>query len=189
MRKFTTEHTVYTFDELSTEAQATALDKLRDINTDYYWYYDEALEEMASEYGITLKWADLCFDLYRNEWTYLDNHDHGRTGDVSYLDNARKFLKQAGFDLRSKDSRELLDNGLGLDCKHYGGGSGRSVMDTAGADISGEAEDKLQACIDELMDKITKYLRDEESYRTSDEAVTETIYANEYEFTEQGELA
>lgn len=190
MRTITTETTVYTFDELSEDAQQKALENLADINVDDpYWYFDEYLEEVASEYGIVLKWNDLSFDLYRNSWLYLDNHDHSRKGDVSYLDDPRKFLKMAGFDLRSKDARSMIEYGISLDCTHYGGGDGRSIINTDGTYISGESEDRLQACIDELCDKLKSELRSIYEGATSEDAIKETIYANEYEFTEDGKLA
>lgn len=191
MRTFTTTHTVYQFDELTPEAQQTALENLYDINvSDPYWYYDEYLEDLASEYGIDLKWSDLCFDLHSNSWLYLDNHDHGRKSiDTSSLDDPRKFLKMAGFDLRSKDAKSMIEYGISLDCRHYGGGDGRSIINTDGTDISGESEDRLQACIDELCDKLKSELRSIYGGATSEDAIKETIYANEYEFTEDGKLA
>lgn len=188
MRKFTTEHTVYSFDELSEEAKQKALENLYDINIDYYWYYDEWLEEIAEEYGIKLRWSDLCFDLDRGNYLYIDNHGHGNK-DVSYLEDDRKFLKKSGIDLRSKDAREILNSGISLDCKHYGGGDGRSIINTDGCDISGDTEDKLQEAINELCDRLLKQLRDDYEYRTSEEAIIETITANEYEFYEDGRQA
>lgn len=190
MRTYTTEHTVYQFDELSEDAQAKALENLYDINvSDPYWYYDEYLEDIASKYGIALKWSDLCFELDRNTWLYLDNHDHGRKGDASHLDDPRKFLKMAGIDLRSKDARSMIDNGISLDCTHYGGGDGRNTINADGADVSGESEDRLQATIDELSDKLRTALREQYDALTAEDQIKDTIYANEYEFTADGELA
>ncbi len=189
MRKFTTEHTVYKFEELSEEAQQKAIENNYDINVDYYWYYDEILEEIASDYGVNLIWSDLCFDLDRGSYLYMDNHDHGRSGQTSDIEDAHKFLKRAGLDLRTRDARELLDNGISLATKHYGGGDGRNYIDTNYADVSDETDQKLQNTIDELCDRLRTLLRDDYEYRTSEEAIRETLIENEYEFYEDGRSA
>lgn len=189
MRQFTTNHTVYSFDELSDDAKQKAIESLSDINIDYYWYYDEYLEDIASEYGIKLVWSDLCFDLDRGSYLYMDNHDHGRTGDTSYIEDNLKFLKKAGLDLRTKNAKELIENGISLATKHYGGGDGRNYIDADYADISEEADQKLQDTIDELCDRLRSQLREDYEYRTSEEAIIDTIQANEYEFYEDGRQA
>lgn len=189
MRTFTTQHTVYTFDELTPETQEKVLDNLRTINIeDVYWYYDEMLEDLAREYGIELAWSDLCFDLDRSNYLYLDNHDHDRTGKTSYIDNMTKFLKKAGIDLRTRDAKQLLNDGFTLATKHYGGGDGRNYIEEY-SDISADTEEKLQSCIDELTDTLKKYLREQYYSLMEDDCVKETIYANEYEFYEDGRIA
>ena len=189
MRKFTTEHTVYTFEELSEEAQQKAIENNYEINVDYYWYYDEILEEIASDYGVNLIWSDLCFDLDRGSYLYMDNHDHGRSGQTSDIEDAQKFLKRAGIDLRTRDARELLSNGLSLATKHYGGGDGANYVDTDYCDISAKTDDLLQATINELCDKLLEQLRADYEWRTSEEAIRETLIENEYEFYEDGRSA
>ncbi len=190
MRQYTIQHTVYTFDELSPEAQQKAIDDLRDINTDYDFYnYSDTYTDIASEYGICLYTSDLCFDLYRNTWLYIDNHDHARSGKTSYIDDMTKYLKKAGIDLRTKDARTLLDNGFTLDTKHYGGGDGRSFINTDYCNISDDTEQKLQETIDELCNKIEHALKKEYEYLISDEAIKETIISNEYEFYIDGKIA
>lgn len=58
MRQFTTTHTVYTFDELSKEAQAVAIENRRNAEAEYIyeWLGDDLqykLEELLKENGIS----------------------------------------------------------------------------------------------------------------------------------------
>ena len=189
MRNFTTEHTVYNFEELTPEAQQKAIENNYEINVDYYWYYDEMLEDIAQEYGINLVWSDMCFDLDRGNYLYIDNHDHGRTGETSGIEQNITFLKRAGLDLRTKDARELLDNGITLATKHYGGGYGANYIETNYADISEKTDQMLQDTIDELCNRLLSQLRQDYEWRTSEEAIREALIENEYEFYEDGRMA
>lgn len=192
MRTFTTKHTVYNFDELSDEGKEKALENLRDINVEMdFWVYDDFMLDLAEQYGIKLNLRDMCFDLYHREF-YLDLHDHGRTGDTpSYIEDERVFLKRAGIKLNSKDGRALIANGIGLDTQHYGGGSGATKInvDRYDSEVSAETEEKLQETIQEFEAEALATLQQEYDYRTSDEAVIDTINANEYEFYADGKLA
>lgn len=55
MRKFTTTHTVYTFDELSKEAKQKAIEQYRE-GEDFPWLHDDMtmkLEDLLKQHGIT----------------------------------------------------------------------------------------------------------------------------------------
>lgn len=192
MRTFTTKHTVYQFDELSEEAKQKALESLYDINVEHdFWTYDDFMLELAEGYGIKLNLRDMCFDLYHREF-YLDLHDHSRSGDTpSYIENEKLFLKRSGIDLRSKDAKELIANGIGLDTQHYGGGSGATKIDVDryASEVSAETEQKLQDTLSEFEQEALKTLQQEYDWRTSEEAIIDTINANEYEFYADGTLA
>ena len=57
MRTYTTEHTVYKFDELDESTKQAAIEKLWDINVDYEWW--EFTYEDAANIGLKITEFDL----------------------------------------------------------------------------------------------------------------------------------
>lgn len=149
MRKFTTEHTVYDFDELTPDAQAAAIEKLYDINVDFDWwdnvYYD------AEQIGLKIT----EFDTYRGT---IGGHLTEDMGTVCKL---------------------ILDN-HGLTTSTY-------VL--AEKNLHRHGEDNTEQFEKDLLEEYLSILRDDYEYLTSEEAIIETIHANEYEFYEDGRLA
>ena len=139
MRTYTEEHTVYSFDELSKEAQEKAIERLYNINVDYDWwdgvYYD------AGEIGLEIT----EFDLYRRDidgkLTKAILENHGKTCETYKL--AEKWQNKHGEDNQDEFTKLLLKVYLNILNKDY-------------------------------------------EYLTSEEAIKETIEANEYEFTKEG---
>ncbi len=188
MQIITKNYNVYKFDELSEEAQDHAVEKLYDINTDHdWWLFDDAFYYFGQEdFGIEVNMRDICFDLDRGSYVYFDGHDHGRSQHEKpaiQITDSRKFLKKAGFDLRK--SKHLIDN-ISVDTSHYGGGSGKNIIDCYEA--TGDEEAKMQDCLDQFTEELLSMLRSEYEGATSREAVIDTINANEYDFSEDGEL-
>lgn len=178
---------VYKFDELSEEAQDHAIEKLYDINVQYdWWLFDDTFYYFGQEdYGIEVNMREICFDLDRGSYVYFDTHDHGSKYDkpaIRIIDS-KKFLKKAGFDLRK--SKHLIDN-ISITTKHYGGGSGKNIINCYEA--TGDEEAKMQDCLDQFSEELLSMLRSEYEGATSREAIIDTINANEYDFTEDGEL-
>lgn len=157
----TIQTTVYSFEELSPEAQQKAIDSLRDINTEFDWW--EFVYEDAREVKIEIK----SFDIYRGQIkitaSYNTPHliikNHGATTET--YKTAKNYLDEVA--TIKRNSSEDDDNG--------------EEMQTAFEHFEQQiAEDYLIL------------LRNEYEYRGSDEAIKETIEANEYEFTEGGKL-
>ncbi len=165
---------VYQFDELSEEAKEKALQKLRDINVDYDWWelYYEGFREELREIGTEAE--DFGFDLGRGAYLYINKG--------CFVDQ-RRFLKSAGVDLRRGEAKDALQYGIELCTKHLGGGDAYNYCDP------NNLED-VNICeyLKDVLRGFWKELRDAYDYLISDEAVVETIEANEYEFTEEGEL-
>lgn len=72
MRTFTTEHTVYTLDELSPEAREQAIQDRRDYEWEYgmEWLNDDIeykLEELFETHGITDNGTDMAYSLSYNQ--------------------------------------------------------------------------------------------------------------------------
>jgi len=165
---------VYQFDELSEKAKEEALQKLRDINVDYDWWepYYEGFREELRKIGIEAE--DFGFDLGRGAYLYINK---------GYFTDEERFLKLAGVDLRRREAKDALQYGIELCTKHLGGGDAYNYCDPNNLEdvnICEYLKDVLRGFWEEL--------RCAYNYLISDEAVIETIEANEYEFTEQGEL-
>jgi hypothetical protein len=165
---------VYTFDELSDEAQRKAIDKLSDINvTDEWW---EPTYEDAERIGLKIE----AFDIDRG--SYVDGKFT-----LDAIEVAAKIKEQHGEQCETyKDAVSFL-----AVRDHF--------IDTWPKDENdefinvGDLDEKL----DEMEDGFFKTIREdyriilskEYGYQTSREQIIESIKANEYEFTEDGNLA
>lgn len=163
---------VYQFNELSKEAQQKVLSNMYDLNVDYEWWdftYDD-----ARQVGIKITGFDIDRDSYCNieldQPEYTANKiiaEHGETCET-YIFSA-EYLKERG-----------------------------NVIENAPKHENGDFEDENE--LDSLLDRIdleykrsleSAYLfmlKNEYEYLTSEEAVKESIIANEYEFTIDGKI-
>lgn len=198
---------IYKFDELSDEAKDKALEKLRDINVDFdeWWYDDGMLElsdkEMKSRHiKLSDKWYEKsphanisgeypaytglfhksvsAFDFDRNSYIQFSKIE------VNDDDIFRKFLRIP----------KRLWNNVYYHFDNYGRYSNTEF--TIEANDNGTFTDKqleiINRAIKIMNDKISEALtmiRQNYEYQTSDEAIIETIKANDYEFDEQGNLS
>ena len=164
MRTVTKHTDVYKFEELSDAAKQKAIGHLYDINVDFEWW--EWTYEDAKTIGCEIH----EFDTDRGNYCKLTCHDahetatlilenHGETCDTHKL--AKEYLKD--FDALERDEDGEILNGRELE------------------DLDEEFERALG-------EEYLSMLRREYEYQTSEEAIIETINANEYEFTEDGKL-
>lgn len=177
MRTFTTEHTVYTFDELSDEAKQKVVSDFYDINTSHEWWdgdIDWFNEDIFALYGLEV--GDVNFDLDRGSWCDFNS--------VTILDE-HKLLKSVGADLRTKRARDVLDYGVSADKVQFGAGEFRTEFYTGTGDFAVEIDNLWRGLTSECL----KRLRDEYECYTSEEAIIETIQANDYEFYADGRMA
>ena len=166
--------TVYSFDELSEAAQRKAISNQYDCNVDYEWWdctYDDAKENS----GLKITGFDTGRGSYvSGEFTedacasaYLILENHGETCETHKT--ASQFI----------EDRDKLVN-------------------SAPKDENGDFEDEceLDSDLDDLENEYLKdlcgdylsILRKEYEYLTSEEAIKETILANDWTFTEAGEM-
>lgn len=168
MRTETKTRELFTFDELSEQAKEKALDAMRYVNTDDDWW--DTVYNDAATVGIKIT----GFDLGRAQ------ECNGRIQDTE--ETARQIMK-----------------GHGEDCETYKTATAYlkerdELIDTWPKDAD---EDLLDDNLKELGEEFTKsiledyriILQKEVEYQTSDEAIRDTIEANEYEFTKDGSLA
>jgi hypothetical protein len=160
---------LYKFQELSKESKQKALESLSDINTDFEWW--EAVFEDAENVGLKITGFD---DVYYCSVEFIHGKaytahkiedDHGESTNTYKC--AVKYLEKL--------------NPLNLECD--------SIENE-------ERENEIADLIDRLDDIFEKelifyyhaMLKSEYEYKISEEAIIETIEANEYEFTIDGDL-
>jgi hypothetical protein len=168
-------YTVYKFDELDEKTQQKAIDKLRDINVDHDWW-DSTFED-AANIGLRIT----SFDLDRNrhaegEFMVLGGGEHcaslimAEHGEMTdTYKTAQQYLKDLAEINAKYPHRE--------DSEHE---DYETHMEEAGL----LEEDFLRS----LLEDYSVMLQSEYEYLCSDEAVRETIEANDYDFTSDGEL-
>ena len=162
---------VYKFSELNETAQQKAIQKNCDINVSEDWW----------------------------EWTYYDAKQVGII--ISSFDIDRGSYCEIGFKESAEATAHLIIDNHGETCETYKTAENYlkqrdELINTAPKDENGDFEDESQ--IDSDLDDLDKdfensisedyrtLLKNEYEYLTSEEAIKETIIANEYEFTVDG---
>lgn len=163
----TIELKVYAFDELSDGAKAKAIQRLSDIIKLNYEWWDSTYEDARM---IKLKLTE--FDLDRNKYCkgmFI----------ASAPETAELIIANHGKDCDTyKTAQAFLSNLNYLTSKHEN-------ID----DVSEEAIDDLEYIfLQDLLEDYADLLQKDCDYLQSEEAIIETIRANEYEFYEDGRL-
>jgi len=184
---------LYKFHELPDEVKEKVIDKYRCLNVDYYSWWNGVVEatrqEWLEKYGIDFDPEGLSFDLYHRELRFSK-------GKI-WVDDPSKLLYAVTQDetwARLADKEILVP---------YFSDSHLLIEDLRQDDLSDE-DDPLVSLVKErvyserlpdlddwfkdLCRGFLKELDKEYDYLTSDKAVIETIEANDWEFTINGEL-
>jgi hypothetical protein len=155
----TLEITAYTFDELSETAKLAALNNNIDINTNHDWW--QYVYEDAENFGIDIT----SFDIYRCNITIKLTYDP--------LEVANTILNECG------TTSVLYSIG-----EEYITGYNKLVV------TGNDTDEKLEELASEFKGSIRKHylyiLISEYQYLESNEAIIESLMANMYEFTEDG---
>ena len=160
---------VYKFDELTDKAKEKVLHDMYDLNVYYDWW--EGVYEDAANVGLKLT----SFDLDRNR------HAKGEFT-LSAAEVAANIIRDHGEQCETyKTTQAFLDEINSL------------AMPDDDSDEFSEWENKMLELEDEflksLLEDYSIMLQKEYEYLTSEEAIIETIQANDYEFTEDCKLA
>jgi len=161
MRTITT--TLYKFDELTEDAKRKAIQRLNDINTNFDWW--EYIYEYAEEVGIEI----IGFNIDNGDISIKFEESIEKTMKLitsNHIENADAY-KLAKQYLSERKQLEQQFNGINLEDK-------LSWVDP-------EFTEQLGKCY-------LKILQEDYDYRTNDETIADTIQANDYEFTEDGNL-
>ena len=170
MREDTRVTKVYRFEELSDTAQEKAMEKLYDINVDYSWW--DCVYEDAKNIGIEIKEFDLGQGSYcKGEFI------------ESELDVAENILKEHGKGCEThKDAYEFIELIAYAENTYYE----HEEMDDF--EPTYECPELLSDFQNTIFEDYRMILREEYDYLTSEEAIRDTIEANDYEFTEDGRI-
>lgn len=166
----TIEIKLYQFNELSEEAKKNALQECSSINIHFDWW-DCILDDLKED-GVELS----SFDIYRQE---IDIRLDFALEDVCALIIDQRGSRSA---IR-KLALATLDD-IKKTQKTY-----ENSFDEWGecSDYDEEMQDLEVEFIGSLQGEVLSLLGREYDYQTSEEAIIETIEANEYDFTENGE--
>ena len=168
----TIETNVYQFSELSEEMQEKAISNLYDINVSFDWW--QSTYEDASNIGLKIT----SFDLDRRR------HAEGELN-LSANEVAANIFKNHGEDCETyKTAKSFMEEWEPLFAEY--------MDETNEKYESGEVERELQGLEEDFLKSILEdysmMLQKESEYLQSEEAIKETIEANEYEFTADGKL-
>jgi hypothetical protein len=155
-------YNVYKYDELTDEQKEKAIANLYDINVEYDWW--ESCYEDARMIGLEIT----SFDLDRNR------HATGKfIKDAEYCQY--KISQEHGEKTETyKTSREFTKERAQLDVNAY--------------DYDEKLEELENDFLQSLLEDYSIMLQNESEYLTTREAIEETIRANDYNFTEDGEI-
>ena len=211
MRMQTETYPVYKFNELS----ETAKDKVRSSfgnDCDYEFVLDDAAT-IADLFGLDIRMTrkTLKDNSHRYDptvyWSGFWSQGDGACfeGAYKYKAGSVKAVKEYCGDKEIHRIVETLAEvqrkffyHLTANCKHRGHYYHSGCMEVEVDDYEGrdfdrsvwaEAEDEVTQLLRDFADWIYKRLEDEYEYQTSEEAVAESMEANEYEFYEDGSIA
>lgn len=164
---------LYSFNELNENAQQKAIENLSDINVNFDWW--DFVYEDAENIGLKITSFDLDRNRHAKGYFILSASEvaanifsnHGK--DCETYKTAESFMKEW---------QPIFDDYMNEDSENY---------------ESQELEERLIDMEDDFLNSLLEdysiMLQNECEYLRSDEAIIETIEANEYLFTEDGNLA
>lgn len=192
---------VYPFDELPEDAKEKAVEKLYDINVNYEWW--DSVYEDAKEVGKLMG-----IDIDNIYFSGFSSQGDGACfeGDYEYKKNSVKAVMEFAPEDEElhRIVRELRDiqkkcfYSISANVKQSGHYSHKYCTNvsvdfeniyTANCYFNEGHGDTITELLRDYMEWIYHRLEKEYEYLSSEDAIIETIKANEYEFTEDGKLA
>lgn len=175
---------LYTFDELSDEAQDKAVEEMWDINIMHEWYNwtrEDAADRWQKKYGITFDPKKVYFDFDRAFWIAFDD---------IWVSDEKALYRALEMSHGEKLAVTRQDICFSFHTSHYGGGRMSTSLDftdyrpSTAPDLTVDPNQWFSEICQELLYD----LRQEYEYLTSKGEIIETIKINEYEFSAEGEF-
>lgn len=169
MRIIKEEFKVYKFNELDESTKQKALEKLWDINIHEDWF--DSVYEDAKNIGVQIN----EFNIDRGSFCRIKIEDIGET--LKLIKKNHGKLSET-YELMEKTNEVITQ----LTIQAFE----NNELDEGG--FSDDIEETMAYFEQQLSEEYFSILRKEYEYLTSEEAIIETIEANEYEFKENGEI-
>jgi|TARA_R110000772_G_scaffold89822_1_gene185877 hypothetical protein len=178
---------VFTFDELSDAAKETAIDKVRDTYYEHNDFAEWAIDDCSLLEPPHKELEDLLgesynFPLLRNTrkdiYFSLDRDRHIDISNAMEVTDTEQFLKWLGIE---GELAEKVDFQIGKDTIEIEEGYSCTFYKDD-LIIINKAIEKFEDHCSSILDKLERDI----DYRFTDDAITEDIQANEFEFTEDG---
>ena len=167
---------LYQFSELSDKAKEKAISRLMEINTDRDWW-DSSYED-AAQVNIKIK----GFDIGRGSYVKAEFMQ-------SAYDTANLIILNHGESCETyKTAKTFLQDWNNLVSKYSDGVKTDVVTEDNEYDFDNEADDLENEFLESISEDYRIILSKQYDYLTSEDAIIETIEANDYYFTEDGEL-
>lgn len=170
----TIEVKLYQFEELSAEAKENAIERNRTMNVEHDWW--DCTYESMKEVGVKINSFDIY---YRTINITIDDSEHTASKTIEYYGEGMEVVKISKRFIADRDAL-IKKLGEGNDIAGY------SVKEEFIDEYDEEIEYLEEEYRKEMAEEILTWLRDEYEYMQTDEAVAETLFANDYEFTEEG---
>lgn len=185
MKTIIKEYTLFKFSELTDSVKEKVIEKFYDINVDHDWYessYEYFIEQLH-EIGLTCE--KFYFDLDRNRYIEPVN--------LEFTD-IEKFIKAQVDEKAKKSLIEIADLYLTTACflRHE-----TAIVKSNAHTLEKHVRlnktintlvDSTNQAIDNTLSDFLSQLQKEYDYLTSEEAIIETIEANDYDLLEDGTL-
>lgn len=180
MRTVTNTYNVYSFDELSDDAKEKVIGRLSDINVEDDWWgyiYDD-----AKNIGVKIEGFDIDRGSY---YAYCK---------MSFLESpeaaAHKIIEEHGKNCETyKTAKNYLQKRDALVAQYSDSKNKTVVTEDNNWDFDQKCDELDSDFLHSLSEDYRIMLEKEYEYQTSEEAIIETIEANNYEFLEDGTLA
>lgn len=163
---------IYSFDELSAEAQQKAINGHSSINVDFDWW--ESIYEDAKNIGLKITGFDLDRNRHASGEFILSACEVSQNIFNNHGENCSTFLTAQNF---INAWQPLFNNYMDENSEDYESNELENEMQ--------EAEDRF---LNSLLEDYSIILQNECEYLQSDEVIKETLIANEYEFLKSGKI-
>lgn len=176
---------LFKFSELSQEAQEKVLDKFRDINVNYdFWdYLEEDLRAELKAIGVEYNKVYFNFEANKsfNKYIYLNNPiitSQALFKNCLYNSDNEKIIEEL------KEQRQDFYFYIITENSNRNGRNSVIIVNDENTEEA-EAEAYTEK-LNSILNKFLKAVDEAYNYGLSDEAVKDTIEANDYEFLENG---
>jgi hypothetical protein len=168
----------FLFDELDSQTQQKVIENNRTINVDSDWWYQCEIDNFKHEMDIIVS----EFDIYRRTINITIEYSFESAEKIiNFFGGESELVKIAKTFIKDRDAL----------VKKYGEGNekeGYSVKEEYWNVFDEEIEYLEEEFRREIAKEILSMLTLDYEYQISDDAIKETILANEYEFTNEGKL-